>query len=67
MREDGADLPECAFADDLEQPEVKESDFAVEIDGLRATANSPHDVVKGEEEDGLETAAVVKKRSLAEP
>jgi hypothetical protein len=52
LREHGAHLPECAFADDLEQLEVKEGDFAVKIDRLRATANSPHGVVEGEEEDG---------------
>jgi hypothetical protein len=44
---DGTDLPESAFADDLEQPEVKEGDLAVKINRLRATANSPHGVVKG--------------------
>ena len=46
--EDGTDLPECAFSNDLEQPEVEESDLSVKIDGLRATANGPHGVVKGE-------------------
>ena len=56
----GTNLPECAFADDLEKPEVKESDLAVKIDGLRATANSPHGVVRGEEM----TRAVVRNGSL---
>jgi len=41
---------------------VKEGDLAVEVDGLRAAANSPHGVVKGEEEeDGFRTAAVSEK------
>lgn len=62
-RESGTDLPECAFADDLEQPEMKEGNLAVEVDGLRAAANSPHSVVKGEEEgeDRFRTAAVGQK------
>jgi len=58
--ESGTDLPECTFADDLEQSEVKESDLAVKVDRLRAAANSPHGVVKREEM----TAAVVRKGSL---
>lgn len=42
---------------------MKEGDLAVEVDGLRATANSPHGVVKGEEEeeDGFRTVAVSEK------
>jgi len=28
------DLPECTFADDLEKPEVEESDLAIVVDGL---------------------------------
>ena len=58
----GADLPECALAHDLEQPEVEESDFAVKVNRLRATTNSPHGVVKGER-DRFEAAAVVRKGS----
>ena len=51
----GTDLPECAFADDLEQPEVEESDLAVKVDGLRTTANGPHG---GGEGRGFGTATV---------
>ena len=42
---------------------MKEGDLAVEVDGLRAAANSPHGVVKGEEEeeDEFRTAAVSEK------
>ena len=55
MGDNRADLPKCSFADDLEQPEVKESDLAVKVDGLRATANGPHGVVEREDEDGFRT------------
>jgi len=46
---------------------VEEGDLAVEVDGLRAAANSPHGVVKGEveeeeeEDDEFRTAGVSEK------
>lgn len=50
-----ANLPKCAFADDLEQPEVKESDLAVKVDWLRAATDSSHGVgeTESEEDEGM--------------
>ena len=49
--ERGTDLSECTLADDLEEPEVEERDFTFKVDRLRTTANGPHGVVEGEEEE----------------
>jgi len=75
---DWANLAKSAFADDFEQPEVKESDLAVKVDGLRATTDSPHGVGRGEREGdegmglgqrrgGSEKKSPVRKRHLFIP